>query len=67
MQDDLDGLAGSGQLDTLVDIIQRKDVSDEEVLARLGTAIGHEISHAFDRTGAKFDKDGNEAKGDKKE
>ena len=25
----------------------------------LGTAIGHEISHAFDRTGAKFDKDGN--------
>ena len=34
-------------------------MSDEEVLARLGTAIGHEISHAFDRTGAKFDKDGN--------
>jgi len=31
----------------------------EEVLARLVTAIGHEISHAFDRTGAKFDKDGN--------
>ena len=34
-------------------------MSDEEVMAKLGTAIGHEIFHAFDRTGAQFDKDGN--------
>ena len=27
--------------------------------AKLGTVIGHEISHAFDPTGAQFDKDGN--------
>ena len=39
--------------------IYHSDMSDEEVLARLGTSIGHEISHAFDRTGAQFDKDGN--------
>ena len=34
-------------------------MSDEELYARLGTAIGHEFSHAFDPTGAQFDKDGN--------
>ena len=39
--------------------IYNSEMSREEVLAKLGTAIGHEISHAFDRTGAKFDKDGN--------
>ena len=38
--------------------IYHSDMSDEEVLAKLGTAIGHEISHAFDRTGAQFDKNG---------
>ena len=27
--------------------------------AKLGTVIGHEISHAFDPKGAQFDKDGN--------
>ncbi len=35
------------------------DMSDEELYAKLGAVIGHEISHAFDSTGAQFDKDGN--------
>ena len=34
-------------------------MSDEELYAKLGTIIGHEISHAFDRSGAQFDSDGN--------
>lgn len=34
-------------------------MSDEEVYAKLGVGIGHEISHAFDRNGAQFDKNGN--------
>jgi predicted metalloendopeptidase len=34
------------------------DTSKEELYAVLGTAIGHEIGHAFDYNGAKFDKDG---------
>ena len=37
------------------------DMSDEELLARLGCVIGHEISHGFDSTGAQFDKNGNMA------
>lgn len=32
---------------------------EEALYAALGTTIGHEISHAFDPTGAQFDKDGN--------
>ncbi len=36
-------------------------MSDEELYAKLGTVIAHEISHAFDPTGAQFDKDGNMA------
>ena len=36
-------------------------MSDEELYATLGSVIGHEISHAFDSTGAQFDKDGNMA------
>ena len=37
------------------------EMSDEELYASLGTVIGHEISHAFDSSGAQFDKDGNMA------
>ena len=34
-------------------------MSDEELYAKMGAVIGHEISHAFDSTGAQYDKDGN--------
>ena len=34
-------------------------MSDEELYAKLGTTIGHEISHAFDSRGGQYDKDGN--------
>ncbi len=37
----------------------RPDMSDEELYAYTGTAIAHEISHAFDAFGAMYDKDGN--------
>ena len=37
----------------------RPDMSDEELYAYMGAAIAHEISHAFDAEGAKYDKDGN--------
>ncbi len=37
----------------------RPDMSDEELYAYMGPAIAHEISHAFDAEGAKYDKDGN--------
>ncbi|MGL6293046.1 M13 family metallopeptidase [Eubacterium aggregans] len=36
----------------------RSDMSQEDKLARLGSIIGHEITHAFDITGSEFDKDG---------
>ena len=39
--------------------IYRSDMSDEELYGILGSVIGHEISHAFDSSGAQFDKDGN--------
>ena len=39
--------------------IYNSRMSDEELLAKLGNVIGHEFSHAFDRSGAQFDKDGN--------
>lgn len=35
------------------------DQSDEAVLATAGQVIGHEITHAFDTSGAQFDKNGN--------
>ena len=41
--------------------LYNSDMSDEELYAKLGVVIGHEISHAFDSTGAQFDKDGNMA------
>ena len=34
-------------------------MSDEELYAKMSAVIGHEISHAFDSTGAQYDKDGN--------
>ena len=36
----------------------RSDMTDEELYATLGVIIGHEISHAFDSSGAQFDKNG---------
>ena len=41
--------------------LYNSEMSDEELLAKLGAVIGHEISHAFDSSGAQFDKDGNMA------
>ena len=35
------------------------DMSDEELYGTVGAVIGHEVSHAFDSTGAQFDKTGN--------
>lgn len=34
------------------------DMSDEELFGTVGAVIGHEVSHAFDSTGAQFDKNG---------
>ncbi len=39
--------------------IYTADMSREEVYGRIGAAIGHEISHAFDSMGSQYDKDGN--------
>lgn len=39
--------------------VYSSDMSDEQLYGTVGAAIAHEISHAFDPTGSKFDKDGN--------
>ena len=43
----------------LADPFYDDGMSRAEILGSIGTVIGHEISHAFDTTGARFDKDGN--------
>ena len=41
--------------------IYNSGMSDEELYAKVGTVIGHEISHAFDPSGSQFDKNGDMA------
>ena len=45
------GMAGGG--------LYSSDMRDEEVYGKIGYYIGHEITHAFDRSGAMTDKNGN--------
>lgn len=40
-------------------VLYNDEMSTEEIYAKLGSIVGHEISHAFDTSGAQFDKDGN--------
>ena len=41
------------------DVLYNSEMSKEEAYAKLGAVIGHEISHAFDPTGASYDAVGN--------
>ena len=38
--------------------VYNNEMSDEELYGKLGTTIAHEITHAFDSSGAQFDKNG---------
>lgn len=38
--------------------VYNSEMSEEEVLAKIGSIIGHELTHAFDITGSQFGKEG---------
>ncbi|MBO5543255.1 MAG: M13 family metallopeptidase [Oscillospiraceae bacterium] len=42
----------------LGDPVFSPEMSDEEMLAGIGTVVGHEITHGFDAGGVRYDKDG---------
>lgn len=43
----------------IINVLYNADWPVEKKLGYLGTVIGHEISHSFDITGSRWDKDGN--------
>lgn len=57
--------AGNNSINILLGILggefYQDDMSEEELYSGIGMVIGHEISHAFDPTGAQFDAKGNYA------
>ena len=42
----------------LEDPVYYTDISDEELLSGIGAIVGHEITHGFDNTGVRYDKNG---------